>query len=196
MRSLGGDNFVVTIFVRKKGSQRGNEIRPINDYLVWYCKDKTRIKRRFLYDSKLDAADLADEFEQIEMPDGGSKRTNTFEPDELPSLLQQGAKLYVPEPLTSGGEYRTQLYPVEYLGRTFHPPAHNCWKFNEDGMRRIIAAGRLHIGKDQIRFKKYHTDFPFRTLTNLWADLSWSIRQTLRCSDCYEGHSALHIDDH
>jgi adenine-specific DNA-methyltransferase len=164
---FGTENFVVTIFVRKKGSQRGNEIRPINDYLLWYCRDKTRVRPQFLYDSKLEAADLADEFEQIELPDGTSKRTASLEPDELASLMQQGAKLYVAEPLTSGGEYRTQLYAVEYLGRTFHPPAHNCWKFNEEGMRRIIASGRLHIGKDQIRFKKYHTDFPFRTLSNL-----------------------------
>jgi len=43
---------------------------------------------------------------------------------------------------------------------------------NEDGMKRIVAAGRIHIGKDQIRFKKFHTDFPFTSLTNLWSDLS------------------------
>ena len=39
-------------------------------------------------------------------------------------------------------------------------------------MKRIIAAGRLHIGKTQIRFKKYHTDFPFVAIPNLWADLA------------------------
>jgi adenine-specific DNA-methyltransferase len=113
---FGAENFVVTVFLRKKGSQRGNEIKPINDYVVWYAKDKQRMKRRFLYDSKLDALDLADEFEQIELPDGQTRTTSSLEPEQIESLVHQGAKLYVAEPLTSGGEFRTQLYQVEFNG--------------------------------------------------------------------------------
>ncbi len=165
-------NFMVSIFVRKKGSQRGNEIRPVNDYLLWYAKDKAVAKRRFLYDSKFDATNLADEFDYVEMPNGSRQRCSAFEPSELLKLIENGAKLYIPEPLTSGGEYRTQLYPVTVAGRTFKPPTNNCWKFNETGMKRIIDANRIHIGKDQIRFKKYHTDFPYHALSNLWDDLA------------------------
>src|SRR5262249_35239984 len=154
----------------KKGSQRGNEIRPVNDYLLWYCKNRAHAKRRFIYDSKLEAEHLADEFEYVEMRDGSRQRSSAFDTKELWALIEQGAKLYVPEPLTSGGEYRTQLYPVSYQGRVFKPPANNCWKFNETGMKRIIETGRMHVGKDQIRFKKYHSDFPYQALTNLWND--------------------------
>ncbi|MGH8588216.1 MAG: site-specific DNA-methyltransferase [Gammaproteobacteria bacterium] len=169
---FGAENFLVTIFLRKKGSQRGNEIRPINDHLLWFCKDKTRLKRRFIYDSKLDALDLSDEFDYAEFPDGTCRLTSSFSIEELGEILRQGARLYVPEPLTSGGEFRTQLYPVEIDGRMFRPPANNCWKFNETGMTRIQKAGRIHFGKNQIRFKKYHTDFPYRALSNLWADMA------------------------
>ena len=169
---FGGENFLVTIFLRKKGSQRGNEIRPINDHLIWYCKDKSRVKRRFIYDSKLDSSDLADEFEHVELPTGETKRTSSFTLEDLESAMTQGARLYVPEPLTSGGEFRTQLYPVEFQGQTFRPPPNNSWKFSEEGMKRIIALGRLHVGKNQIRFRKYHTDFPFRSISNLWSDMA------------------------
>jgi adenine-specific DNA-methyltransferase len=169
---LGVENFLVSIFMRKKGSQRGNEIKPINDYILWYCKDKERVRRRFLYDSKLDAEALADEFDYIEFPDGTTEPSSSLRDEELREEIAKGARLYIPEPLTSGGEYRTQLYPVKINCRTFNPPPNNCWKFNEDGMKRIIDAGRIHIGKDQIRFKKYHTDFPFTSLTNLWSDLA------------------------
>lgn len=165
-------NFLVSIFVRKKGSQRGNEIRPVNDYLLWYAKERDAAKRRFLYSSKLDAADLADEFEYIEFPDGTRRSASVFEPEELWKQIEKGAKLYCPEPLTAGGEFRTQLYPVSYEGREFRPPRNNCWKFNEDGMKRIVAANRIHVGKDQIRFKKYHTDFPYQALSNIWNDLA------------------------
>lgn len=169
---FGPSNFMVTIFMRKKGSQRGKEVRPINDYLVWYCRDRTAKKVNLLYDSKLDAADLSDEFDYIEFADGRTVNTSDLSPEELVSAMEKGARLYVPEPLTSGGEYKTQLYPVEFGGKVYKPPANNCWKFNEDGMRRIIKAGRLHVGKNQIRFKKYHTDFPYRALNNLWADMA------------------------
>ena len=168
----GEENFLVTIFLREKGSQRGNEIRPINDHILWYARDRSRLKRRFLYDSKLDAYDLSEEFEHIEMPDRQTRTTSSFTIEELSEALASGARLYVAEPLTSGGEFRTQLYPVEFEGKTFRPPPNNCWKFNEDGMKRIIAEGRLHVGEKQIRFKKYHTDFPYRSLSNMWADLA------------------------
>lgn len=169
---FGPENFVVSIFLRKKGSQRGNEIRPINDHLIWFAKDKSQIKQRFLYDSKLDPDELSDNFDYIELPSGEIEPSGKYETAELLSLIEAGAKLYTPEPLTSGGEFKTQLYPVEFQGRTFRPPANNCWKFNETGMNRIKSEGRLHVGRDQIRFKKYHTDFPYRSLNNLWADLA------------------------
>jgi adenine-specific DNA-methyltransferase len=166
---FGAENFLVTVFVRKKGSQRGNEIKPINDYLLWFCKNKSHSKIRFLYHSKLEAEDLAEEFEYYETAHGDCGSTGSLSSEDLLQLVNNGGKLYVAEPLTSGGEYRTQMYPVHYKGQVFRPPANNCWKFNEEGMSRIAASGRLHIGRNQIRFKKYHTDFPFRALNNLWA---------------------------
>jgi adenine-specific DNA-methyltransferase len=169
---FGAANFLVTIFVRKKGSQRGNEVRPINDYLLWYAKSKELNKRRFLFDSKMDAEDLASEFDYVELRDGQSKSIADFTAADLEESMRAGARLYIPEPLTSGGEFKTQLYPVSVGGRTFRPPPNNCWKFNKEGMNRILAAGRIHIGTGQIRFKKYHTDFPFKSLSNLWADLA------------------------
>jgi len=143
---FGPECFLVTIFLRKKGSQRGNEVKPINDHVLWYCKDRQRVKRRFLYDSKMDATDLADEFENLQLPDGSVSRTSTLENDRLSGLLLQGAKLFVSEPLTSGGEFRTQLYEVNYQGGKFRPPPNNSWKFNEEGMKRIIEQGRIHRG--------------------------------------------------
>ena len=136
---FGAENFLATIFMRKKGSQRGNDVRPINDHIIWYAKEKARIKRRSIYSSKLDAEDLSDEFDYVELPSGESKPIGEIpNSDDLLKLMKEGARLYVPEPLTSGGEYRTQLYTVEYEGRPFRTPPNNCWKFNEEGIERII----------------------------------------------------------
>ena len=188
---FGAENFLVTIFMRKKGSQRGKEVKPINDHILWYAKNKPLMKRCFIYSGKLDAIDLSDEFEHVELANGETKPISSYDPDELIQLINEGAKLYVAEPLTSGGEYRTQLYDVVYGGRTFRPPANNCWKFSEEGMNRIISEGRLHVGKNQIRFKKYHTDFPFQAISNMWADLAGVFRESLCCSNFSQGIAAL-----
>ncbi len=170
-RYFGAENFLVTIFMRKKGSQRGNEIRPINDWLLWYCKDKTRIKRRFLYTSKMDAADLSDEFEYIEYPDSRVMPTSSMEIEEIESAIAQGARLYTPEPLhlvVSIQRSYSDLFRRPHLSA----PAEQLLEVNEAGINRIIDAGRLHVGKGQVRFKKFHTDFPFVALNNLWADMA------------------------
>ncbi len=174
---FGADNFVVTIFMRKKGSQRGNEVKPINDHILWYARDKSRLKRRFLFNSKMDALDLSDEFDFVELADGKCDPIGDYEVEEIERLLREGARLYVAEPLTSGGEYRTQLYSVAVKGQTFRPPPNNCWKFNEEGMERIKSAGRIHVGRKQIRFKKFHTDFAFHAISNLWADMAGAAKR-------------------
>src|SRR5258706_2038272 len=40
---FGTDNFIVHIPVKKKGSQKGGLLDPVNDYLVWFAKDKKRV---------------------------------------------------------------------------------------------------------------------------------------------------------
>lgn len=169
---FGARNFVVGIFYRKKGSQRGNRIQPINDHILWYAKDKDQLQHFPVYTSKMEADDLSEEFDYVEYADGTVQPISGLSAGDIQTAISDGGRLYIPEPLTSGGEYRTQLYDVEHQGRTFTPPSNNCWKFNEDGMNRIKESGRLHVGKKQIRFKKYHTDFPFTRLSNLWDDLA------------------------
>src|SRR5690242_12798276 len=39
---FAAENFVVTISLKKKGNQKGGTLEPINDYLLWFAKDKTR----------------------------------------------------------------------------------------------------------------------------------------------------------
>ena len=36
---FGEQNFVVTIPIKKKGSQKGSLLSPVNDYVIWFAKD-------------------------------------------------------------------------------------------------------------------------------------------------------------
>ena len=40
---FGATNFIVHIPVKKKGGQKGGILDPVNDYLIWFAKDKAHI---------------------------------------------------------------------------------------------------------------------------------------------------------
>ena len=77
---------------------------------------------------------------------------------------------YEANPLTSGGTFQTQIYEVEYHEKRFKPGIGNSWKVNEAGMNRLIYAERLIVGKNQIRFKRFGSDFGYKARTNNWDD--------------------------
>ena len=91
-----------------------------------------------------------------------------------------GAKVFAPNPLTSGGFRKNQSLKYIYQGREFDPgiASGSCWKHtvvSEDGspsgMDRLAAAGRLFAGKTQLRFKRYVDDFGYKEITNWWDSL-------------------------
>lgn len=168
---FGVANQVVTIVFKKKGNQKGGKLEPINDYILWYARDKSQAKVRQIFEDKFDSDSLPDDFDRIQFPSGELRTPKDDEIDNLEELLKAGAELVYSDQLTSGGEFRTQLYPVNFEGGIYKPAKNNSWKHNEIDMLRVIRAERVMAGKSQIRFKKFFSDFGRIPLTNFWADL-------------------------
>ncbi|MDW8342641.1 MAG: site-specific DNA-methyltransferase [Geminicoccaceae bacterium] len=165
---FGDSNHVASIVLQKKGSQKGEFLPPINDHLLWYCRDRNNTFFVPIMETKSDAEE---DYPWIDLPNG----------EELARLekIPEVARQFVPNPLTSGGERTNQSLPFEFAGRTFSPGDGKCWKTTArpvggsklSGMERLARANRLWIGKNQLRFKSYRLDFGARTLTNLWIGL-------------------------
>ncbi len=173
---FGAENFIVNIVVQKKGSQKGELIQPINDFVLWYAKKKygpagnLNVTCRPLYDDKVDSG-IEEAYDRAELPTGEERRAN--EARAVPE-----ARPFVANPLTSGGLRRNQSLPFLFADREFHPGDGACWKTtvrhddgSMSGMARLAAADRLWIGKSQLRFKVYQSDFGFKRLTNFWTGL-------------------------
>jgi adenine-specific DNA-methyltransferase len=188
---FGSENFVVTIPVKKTGSQKGNLLQSVNDYLLWYAKDKDKASGycKNLYELAPVSSDLVDDgFSNLEFADGkivsltqlerrerkekGFYRKNPRRAlDDFP-----GSKLFKADPSTSGNPGKSQARIYEYQGREFDPGISRGlgWKHSAisdngpSGMDRLAEAGRLYVGKNQIAFKRYHDDFGYRVLTNWW----------------------------
>ena len=73
--------------------------------------------------------------------------------------------------LTSSHEYiRT---PFKFKGRTFDPGA-RYWSTSIEGLQNLAKADRLVISGNTLRFKRYHSDFPLQSISNVWTDVIFS----------------------
>jgi adenine-specific DNA-methyltransferase len=190
---FGSENIVTTILVKKKGSQKGGLLEAVNDYLIFCAKDKERFKKKFHVLTKplqIDE-DLVSTFRLVELSTGETltltQLAARLDPDdparENPvALLSKfpGARLFTSENSTGGRPGSTQALKFEFEGRTFDPGIDKGlgWKHTaietgrgRSGMARMAEAGRLYVGRDQIRFRRYHDDFGRSEISAWWDGL-------------------------
>ena len=82
---FGAGNHVATIMFAKAGSTSAKALPEVNDYLLWYCKDKGLVKYRQIYEP-LNRAEVIRHFSSyamLELPDG-TERSLTAEEREDP----------------------------------------------------------------------------------------------------------------
>ena len=143
----------------------GTDLLPqTSDYLLWYARDKTQVKFRQLYIRKEIGAAGATQYGWIDI-DGERRLANPEELSDPPS----GARLFAHGDLTSqtGGE--TTTFPVNFDNRVFRP-AKGGWKTNAEGMQHLVAAGRLFVVGNSLRYIRYFSDFPLIRTVDYWGD--------------------------
>jgi len=195
--TFGPDNAVVTIVLKKKGSQRSTLIDPVNDYILWYSRmprDDRLVKFQSLFEARELDAETLDEFTQVELQDGTERRlADLHAPDGSevdyrlrPQRLAQdypGSRLFRAWPITNGGERANQMDPVSYQGHSVPPPPGRCWshpsKADANGispMQRVVLAERLVGTINAPQFKRYLVDFPYKLISNWWDGLGGANR--------------------
>lgn len=190
---FGAENGVVTIVVQKKGNQKADLIEPVNDYLLWYAKDKPLAKARFhpMFRERAYDDETIEEFGYVELADGTVATVSELAKDNasaggaagrgLAELIKQNSgRIFDSKDLTVGGVRKNQSVPFTFNGRVFDPGISRglCWKHtaqtddgSPSGMQRLAEAGRLVVAKNSLRYKRYFEDFPFIEISNLWADI-------------------------
>src|SRR5204862_8279594 len=67
---FGANNAGDLLLVKKKGSQKGRFPEAVNDYIVWYFRDKSNAKTKQLYEDFRDESDIARDFRLVRLPSG------------------------------------------------------------------------------------------------------------------------------
>ncbi len=165
---FGAANFVSQISFLKTSGFETNTIATLGDYLLWYAKRSDALTVRKLF---RDQPTILGEGNAVwlMLPDG-SYRGLTAEEARGDKPLPSGTRLYRPADVTAQGASRDPQ-PFEFDGRTFNPGNASHWKANfPAGMERLAFAGRLHIARNSLRYRRFTDDFPFEAIGNVWDD--------------------------
>jgi len=152
----------------KTGGKGGELLDTVNDFLLWYAKDKDRIKYRQQYFEKILGGEKAASYVWVESQDRKVRRRlslDEIERREIPS----GWRLFSVQNMTSQSGGDNSRFPVEFEGKSFRPTK-NYWKTNQEGMKNLIKANRLVVSGNNLNYVRYQDDFPFIPINNVWTD--------------------------
>jgi len=161
---FGTVNALAVIPFKKTSGLGSASLDAVNDYLLWYCKDKDVHKYKQLYAKR---ADELDSFTWIRLSDGTERRLTSA--DRRSSETPEG-RLFRTDNLTSQSGSSSTSFDYELDGITYKSSANAYWKTNKAGMDALRAAGRLiGVGKT-LAYKRFADDFPFGRITAWWDD--------------------------
>ena len=166
---FGPDNACAAIVVTKAASQSSELLPSVNDFVLWYAKDKGRVKYRQAYEPRPPVDTATRRYICVETPDGRIVDL---------SLRQKLGEEQIPEgrwlrlvALTSQTGSETTRFPYEFEGKMYRPPGTRGWSTSREGLDNIRKVGRMYGVGTTLNYKNYHDDFPYRQLVSLWSDI-------------------------
>ena len=170
---FGPDNRVATISYATTGGSSANTLPEVADYLLWYAKDRQRVKYRQLYEP-LTRAEVIESFSwhvMVELPDGQRRKPTPEECFDPDGQLPDDARIYRRMPLDSQGVSGSgRSDPYKWDGRVFHCGRDRQWAVSKDGLDKLSELDRLEAreGQSSLMWKKYEDEVPGRKINNVW----------------------------
>ena len=169
----GAHNRVATISFATTSGSSAAYLPQVTDYLLWYAKDRDRVKYRQLYEplTRAEVIDFFSSYVGIELSSGETRKPTAQERFDPDTYLPTGARIYRRSGLDSQGASVTgRSEPYEWNGRTYRCAANRHWSISKEAMDRLAELGRLEAleGQDSLAWKKYEDEVPGRRINNVW----------------------------
>ncbi len=166
---FGSAHFCGIVIYQKTTYASSTLLPTLNDYLLWYAKDASRVKYRQLY-AALDDAQVDQRFSYVALGGlDGFKRMLQKEERENHGLLPEGSERFMSDNITSPGASSSSS-DFTYSGKTYKQMGNLHWKTDLEGMERLGKAGRLFAAENSLRYVRLPADFPVSPLKNVWTD--------------------------
>ena len=164
---FGEENFISLITFVKTTGQTDNLLASVSDYLVWYARDRAKVKYRQLNKFKELDGQGGTAYNSIRFSDGQSRRLTNEENAGIVGLPDKG-RVYRIDNLTS--QSPGTRYAVKWEGRTFFPRGY--WKTQESSMGRLLRSCRVEATKTGLYYVRYFDDYPVFPMADNWDDTS------------------------
>ena len=160
---FGPSNFMSLISFRTKIPLNAAHLPNIADYLVWFAKDKSKVKFRRLFVPR--TYGKGTQFSNALLPNGSVVKASDVPQDE-----RENARFFTLIDLKATGYTESCHYSFELDGRMASPSPTRSWKTTPEGMDKLITAGRVRWSKTVPRYIFYADDYPVMEVTNQWLD--------------------------
>lgn len=163
---FGSQNLMSVVSFRVKSPLGVTYLGRSNDFLIWFAKDRSKVKYRQLYLPK--SAESNEEFSSVELPSG--ERKSIAEVIRNLGEVPAGSRYFTAQNLASSGRTESCVFDFSVGGRTYPPPRGKSWKTTPEGMQRLHKAKRLVPLEGSLRFAYFLDDFAYQEISNLWVD--------------------------
>ena len=173
---FGDENCVSQITIEKTSGSTESYLPNVSDHVLWFAKRKESLKYRSFLLPKLAGGDGGDAYSFVETAEGTRMRSTKATENQL-----RGSRAYRLSDMTSQsigrskGEGSASWFAVHIHGRELRPSQQVRWKTNEQGMQRLLWAGRLEPGKNSLNYVRYIDDYPAMPIRNVWTDVGSSL---------------------
>ena len=157
---FGDSNSVGLITFKTSSGFLSKHLKSTSNYLLWYGRNRERIKFRRLYVEKESGEDSY--FDKVQMFDGSIVDPESVKPDEK-------AEMVALRPLVSAYSENTN-FRYTFRDREYYCGGHRAWKSTQIGLNRLSANQRVHSSENTLKFIARHGDFPFEEITQVWND--------------------------
>ncbi len=159
-------NFTALIAFKSMSPLSQSGLARNYDYLVWFAKDRERMKFRPLFSERDISADREYRFlDDSSSPDGFRRLAE----DEFRALRDKD-RVFRRVQLTSSGFTPSCTFPFEFRGVTCRPFGNKSWRTTREGVTRLIEKDRLFLLSGSPYVKQYAVDFPYVQLESCWTD--------------------------
>lgn len=164
---FGTDCFVGIINVAKtSGLASADSLAVSCDYLLWYAKDREKVRYFQLYLEREPLGEEAAIYAHVELANG-TRRPMTRAERQGGEQLPSGARRYRLDNLTKPGP--GSRFTFEFEGRQFDP-GKRWWGSTPEAFTTLAKKRRLQISGNTLGYVRFWDDFPFVPLNNLWDD--------------------------
>lgn len=163
----GVENFMNLIAYRTKIPLGTKHLASIYDYIIWFAKDKGKVKFRKLYEERKSGEGT--QFNKVRLPSLQDIPFRNF--DNNFDMLPGGSSVFRATDLISSGLTRSCVFDFVLEGKTYKPKVGKSWKTNLQGMRRAMKSRKILHGNTMPSYRFELSDLPVKEYANVWTTM-------------------------